>query len=70
MLSDAELVRQVGQGSRDACSQLVHRYEPLVRAVAMRVVRDHHAAEDVAQEAFVSAFRTLGSLSPVTNRSI
>lgn len=62
MLSDQEVVAQVLAGQTDAYAVLVARYERLARAAALRMVRDGHAADDVAQEAFVAAFRSLASL--------
>jgi RNA polymerase sigma-70 factor (ECF subfamily) len=62
MDSDVEIIRQVRQGNRQAYGALVERYERLVRATAMRLTRDRHAAEDVAQEAFVAGLRQLDSL--------
>ena len=40
----------------------MRRYEPLVLAVAIKVLNDRHAAEDAAQNAFVSAYENLGRL--------
>jgi RNA polymerase sigma-70 factor (ECF subfamily) len=60
--SDAQLVESVKAGQVEAYSELVIRYERLVRAAAFHVVRERHTAEDVAQEAFIAAFESLGSL--------
>ena len=60
--SDHEVVAQVLAGQTDAYAMLVSRYERLARAAALRIVRDRHAADDVTQEAFVVAFRSLASL--------
>lgn len=62
MQSDAEIVRQVREGNRQAYGILVERYERLVRATAMRLCGDRHAAEDVSQEAFIFGLKQLGSL--------
>lgn len=62
MQSDVELVSRVVAGDVQAYAALVERYERLARAVAMQIVRDHHGAEDVAQEAFLIAYETLHSL--------
>ena len=60
--SDQELIAAVLVGRRSAFADLVRRYERTVRAVTVGVLRDHHAAEDAAQETFVAAYRRLGTL--------
>ena len=42
-----------------AFAELVSHHQDLVFGVALRVVRDEHIAQDVAQEAFVRAYRAL-----------
>jgi len=60
--ADAELVQAALAGGRDAYATLVKRYERAVTAVALAVLRDHHAAQDAAQETFLCAYRRLGDL--------
>jgi RNA polymerase sigma-70 factor (ECF subfamily) len=62
MQSDAQIVCQVRAGNRRAYGVLVERYERIVRATAMRLTGNHHAAEDVSQETFVFGFRQIASL--------
>lgn len=62
MLSDQEVVALVLGGQTAAYAVLVSRYERLARAAALRIVRDSHTADDIAQEAFVAAFKGLASL--------
>ncbi len=62
MRSDAELVRAVRDGKTSAYADLVHRHRSAVFATAFRILRDHHAAEDVSQDVFVIAHRKLGTL--------
>lgn len=62
MRSDSDLVTAVLAGERSAYAELVQRYERAVHAAAMEILRNHHSAQDVAQEAFVTAYRKLGSL--------
>ncbi len=62
MKSDAALVKAASDGDRSAFGTLVQRYECAVRAVATHVLRDGHAAEDVAQDAFVIAYQKLPAL--------
>ena len=62
MQTDAELVEAVLRGDRAAFALLVRRHERAVMATALGILQDHHAAQDVAQEALVSAYQQLGSL--------
>jgi len=62
MQSDAELVTKACDGRRDAFATLVQRYERAVCAATRSVLHDHHAAEDAAQQAFLTAFVKLDSL--------
>jgi RNA polymerase sigma-70 factor (ECF subfamily) len=62
MQADAEIVRAVLCGDREAFAALVSRHERAVWATAWRVLRDEHAAADAGQEAFLQAFHRLGDL--------
>lgn len=59
--SDLRLVERVQRGERGAFDLLVMRYQHKVLKLIMRYVHDAHEAEDIAQEAFVKAYRALGS---------
>ena len=61
--SDSDIVAAVIRGDREAFSVLVTRYARAAIGVAAQVLRDRHAAEDVAQEAFVVAHEKLNSLT-------
>jgi RNA polymerase sigma-70 factor (ECF subfamily) len=60
--SDRQLVEQVLSGNRQAYACLVERYQHAVSAVALRVLGDREAAQDAAQNAFVSAYTNLHRL--------
>lgn len=64
MKTDAELVTSALRGSQDAYRELVKRFERPVYSLVLRMVQDAAAAEDVAQEVFVKAFRRLDSYDP------
>jgi RNA polymerase sigma-70 factor (ECF subfamily) len=59
--SDLELVKRAQRGERGAFDLLVLRYQHKVIKLVARLLRDPAEAEDVAQEAFVKAYRALGS---------
>lgn len=58
---DSDVVRAVLDGDRDAFRILVDREAASVIRACHRVLGDLGEAEDVAQEAFVGAYRSLGS---------
>jgi len=60
-LSDSFLVAKAQDGSTDAFEVLVVRYRNRAFRLALRLTGNHAAAEDVTQEALVSAWRGLGS---------
>ena len=58
---DGELVRRAAEGSGEAFDSLVLRYQDRVYGLALRLTRRPEEAEDVAQEAFLKAYRALPS---------
>lgn len=56
---DAQLVERVKAGDRRAFELLVTKYERRVLRLLSRFIRDHAEIEDVAQEAFIKAYRAL-----------
>ena len=58
---DRTIVDAVLAGDRDAYRRLVERESGSVVAACARILGDRPEAEDVAQEAFVIAYRSLGS---------
>lgn len=72
--SDADLVQRVLQGlpaqgpsrlpGHDAFAALVERHELQVLRLARHLLRDPDGARDVAQDAFLRAFRSLSSYRP------
>jgi RNA polymerase sigma-70 factor (ECF subfamily) len=59
--TDDELVAHCLQGRREAFSELVLRHQRMVFSVARAMLGDVHAAEDMAQEAFLHAYGALPS---------
>ena len=56
---DADLVAASKQGNLSAFNQIVERYQSQVYNLAVRVIRDRTAAEDITQETFISAHKAL-----------
>jgi RNA polymerase sigma-70 factor (ECF subfamily) len=60
--SDHDLVERSLQGDRDAFGQLAERYYRMVSVLALQKTGHRADAEDIVQEAYVRAYRALGSL--------
>jgi len=62
--SDLELTALVvATGDQHAFGQLVERYQTLVRAMLTRMTSNHALADDLAQDAFIKAYRKIGTFS-------
>ena len=60
-LSDAEVIRAVGSGSKQAYAVLVDRHLRSVYSAALRIVCNQADAEDVTQDTFLRAYERLAS---------
>lgn len=60
--NDVDLVARSVRGERPAFAQIVARYQSLVCAVAYSATGSVTQSEDVAQETFLTAWRSLGEL--------
>src|SRR5690554_5663177 len=56
---DAELVARVQRGDKRAFDLLVLKYQRKIMRLLARMIRDPGDIEDVAQEAFIKAYRAL-----------
>lgn len=61
--NDTDLVRLVLSGDDDAFSLLVTKYRKQVHALAWRIVKDFHIAEEITQDTFITAYRKLENLN-------
>ena len=62
--TDKQLASEARAGSQRAYREIVERYERPVFNLVVRMVRDRGLAEDLAQDAFVKAFRALDTYRP------
>lgn len=59
MLSDSELVAAAKAGRQEAFAEIVERHSSTIYNLALRMMGNPQEAEEVMQEAFISAFRGL-----------
>jgi RNA polymerase sigma factor (sigma-70 family) len=58
-MDEAAMIQAACQGDVDAYNRLVLAYQDIVFSQAFRMIGEQEAAEDAAQDAFISAFRHL-----------
>lgn len=58
---ESQLLEKAQRGNALAFEEIVRRYQRQVYATAVRIVRRHQVADDVAQDAFLKAYQALGS---------
>ncbi|MFZ1986869.1 MAG: sigma-70 family RNA polymerase sigma factor [Desulfatitalea sp.] len=56
---EAQLLEKAQRGNAFAFEEIVRRYQRQVYATAVRIVRRHDLADDVAQDAFLKAYQAL-----------
>ena len=59
---DAQLVNRFLDGDESAFTELVKKYQKRVHALAWRKVDDFHIAEELTQDAFLTAYQKLATL--------
>src|ERR1051325_10258646 len=60
-IDDAVLVREAQRGNRAAFEELVRHYDSAVLRLAMHLTGSEHEAQDIYQEAFLKAYKSMGS---------
>jgi RNA polymerase sigma-70 factor (ECF subfamily) len=58
-IGDNEIISRVLQGDQQIFAELVNRYRHLVFTVALRYTANREDAEEIAQDVFVKAYRSL-----------
>ncbi len=61
---DASLIRLIAGAQTEALSELYDRYHRLVFSVAIAILGDHAAAEELTMDVFVRAWRGAGTYRP------
>lgn len=56
---DQKCIEAILNGDANAYSLLVNRYKDLVFTLALRMMKHHEEAEEVAQDSFIKAYRSL-----------
>jgi RNA polymerase sigma-70 factor (ECF subfamily) len=56
---DNEIIKKVLQGEQALYAQLVKRYQPFVFTIVLRYTPNREDAEEIAQDVFVKAYRSL-----------
>ncbi|MGZ5652287.1 MAG: sigma-70 family RNA polymerase sigma factor, partial [Usitatibacter sp.] len=59
-LPDEEIVRRINAGDRAALGLLMRRYNQKLYRTARAILKDDAEAEDAVQEAYLTAYRSLG----------
>jgi RNA polymerase sigma-70 factor (ECF subfamily) len=59
---EKDLLQKSARGDAAAFGEIVRRYRYIVYAAALQIVKDPAAAQDVAQDTFISAFEALKDL--------
>ena len=60
---EIQLIGRAREGDRIALRELVDLHKDRLFAFIWRMVRDHHEAEDICQDAFLKAFASLNTFS-------
>ena len=59
--TDKIIVKQVKEGDIPAFSQLIERYQDMAFTLALSIVKNREEAEEVTQDSFMKAFKSIGS---------
>jgi RNA polymerase sigma factor (sigma-70 family) len=60
-MEELQIIERIQMGDTNAFSYLVTKYQDVVFSIALKVLRNREDAEEVAQETFIKAFRSISS---------
>jgi RNA polymerase sigma-70 factor (ECF subfamily) len=58
-LTDTEIIKRILQGEQQMFAELVHRYQQYVFTLVLRFTDSREDAEEISQDVFVKAYRSL-----------
>ncbi len=59
-LNDTEIISRVLKGEKQCFSELVNRYQNYVFTLTLRYTKNREDAEEIAQDIFIKAYKSLG----------
>jgi RNA polymerase sigma factor (sigma-70 family) len=60
-MEEYETIKMVQNGNTQAFAYLVNKYQDIVFSIALKVLKNREEAEEMAQETFIKAFRSIQS---------
>jgi RNA polymerase sigma-70 factor (ECF subfamily) len=60
-VEELQIIERIQRGDVNAFSHLVTKYQDVVFSIALKVLRNREDAEEMAQETFIKAYRSLSS---------
>jgi RNA polymerase sigma factor (sigma-70 family) len=60
-MEEQQIIEMVQQGNANAYSYLVNKYQDIVFSIALKVLKNREDAEEMAQETFIKAYRSIKS---------
>lgn len=60
-MDEQKIIEMVQQGNTNAFSYLVNKYQDVVYSIALKVLKNRDDAEEMAQESFIKAYRSIRS---------
>lgn len=61
-ITDVEIIKSVLEGNKDMFSHLVDRYQQMIFGYAFHLCRNRATADDLTQETFITAYKSLDRL--------